>query len=531
MINEYIPRVLVVGDPEKFRARIRQDGRAARVLGRVLCHGKLSDGTSFDLLEDRQIALNNKLFELEEFQGILERNSVDYIVFMDYADCLNYAGFLSKRAKIIASDQLIAIDTFVYAVKNCFYSHSNETALYKVLRALEINTLLDADAYLADGALYCKQSNTVIEGICPRGAQPIFTNVYDRQYASSADCCFRHYDAILLSTERDWESLQLKFYEFANMTERFLIFVRTGSMLNKIIDDEELPPEFTKTQYHPTVNGNWFILTKERESDLGLYVVTHKEYDVPGLPDDYITIHAGRALGDDLGYIGDDTGKSISNLNRFLNEMTAAYWIWQNTKHDIVGISHYRRFFSNGDSEEFDAEKILTGEQVSALLEQYDIIVPEESYYTYNQHGFLVNDTGKQLTGTTVHLVRSLMSIYQPAYLDVFEHVLGSCSLYRCNMFITRKYIFDAYCEWLFSFLLKAHEELMTMFDPEKLSVKQKRVLGYLSERLFNMWLLKNNLRIKELPIMENLDKPKEAAPEEESEEESAQSEDTDEQN
>ena len=42
----------------------------------------------------------------------------------------------------------------------------------------------------------------------------------------------------------------------------------------------------------------------------------------------------------------------------------------------------------------------------------------------------------------------------------------------------------------------------------DKLTVNQKRIFGYLAERMMNIWLLKNNLRLKELPIMENLNQP-----------------------
>ncbi|MBQ9478329.1 MAG: hypothetical protein IJU71_02145, partial [Selenomonadaceae bacterium] len=42
----------------------------------------------------------------------------------------------------------------------------------------------------------------------------------------------------------------------------------------------------------------------------------------------------------------------------------------------------------------------------------------------------------------------------------------------------------------------------------DKLTVSQKRIFGYLAERMMNIWLLKNNLRLKELPIMENLNQP-----------------------
>lgn len=45
--------------------------------------------------------------------------------------------------------------------------------------------------------------------------------------------------------------------------------------------------------------------------DTQMWVITHKNY--PGISDDlYRTLHVGRALSQDLGYTGDDTGDNIS---------------------------------------------------------------------------------------------------------------------------------------------------------------------------------------------------------------------------
>lgn len=44
--------------------------------------------------------------------------------------------------------------------------------------------------------------------------------------------------------------------------------------------------------------------------DTQMWVITHKNY--PGISDDlYRTLHVGRALSQDLGYTGDDTGDNI----------------------------------------------------------------------------------------------------------------------------------------------------------------------------------------------------------------------------
>ena len=136
------------------------------------------------------------------------------------------------------------------------------------------------------------------------------------------------------------------------------------------------------------------------------------------------------------------------------------------------------------------------------------MVVALEDNYAYNQYGFLVNDVGQSIASTALAMLKTMMTIHQPEYVDAFDYFMSTCAMFRCNMMVTRKYVFDAYCEWLFSFLLPAQEEFMKMAPLDKLTVNQKRIFGYLAERMMNIWLLKNNLRLKELPIMENLSQP-----------------------
>ena len=513
MLNEYVPTVLVIGDAETFRARVRRVNRPVRVFGSALFRGEFN-GEQFDLIKTKTFRLGNKIIDIGTLKLMVKDAKFDYIVFMNYADALMYTSHLTRHTKTIPTDQVLAIDTFLGTAENCFHSFSNDTTLYRLIVSQKFHSMLDADSYLAGGARYIKPMLNYrlnIDCIGSGNILPIFTNIYARVYSSPIDCCFRHYDAILLTDERDWESLLLKFCEFSKMTDNFIVFVREGSPVTKLAKEDRWPQEFIQIHYQDAVNGTWYILKYAEKKDIGLYVVTHKKYEVPGLPPEYISIHAGRALGDDLGYVGDDSGKSISELNRYLNEMTAAYWIWKNTTHDYVGISHYRRFFANKESNEFDAAEIVTGEQAIDILKNYDMVVSYEENYIYNQYGFFINDTGRQITSMALTLAKTMLKLHQPEYVDVFDYVMGSCALYRCNMMITRKYVFDAYCEWLFSFLLEAHGEFMRMMPVEKLTVNQKRIFGYMSERLMNVWLLKNNLRLKELPIMENLEPKKES--------------------
>ena len=71
-------------------------------------------------------------------------------------------------------------------------------------------------------------------------------------------------------------------------------------------------------------------------------------------------------------------------------------------------------------------------------------------------------------------------------------------------MLITRKYVYDELCQWLFSFILPATEEFLKEVNVDELTTKQKRILGFCAERMMSVWLLKQNLRLFDFPIMVN---------------------------
>ena len=65
-----------------------------------------------------------------------------------------------------------------------------------------------------------------------------------------------------------------------------------------------------------------------------------------------------------------------------------------------------------------------------------------------------------------------------------------------------KKALFDEYCSWLFSILF----ELEKRIDITNYNQYEARVLGFISERLFNVWLEKQRLNVNEVPVM-NLEK------------------------
>ena len=94
-----------------------------------------------------------------------------------------------------------------------------------------------------------------------------------------------------------------------------------------------------------------------------IFVMTHKKFHSPQ-NEIYIPLQVGRALGENLGYLGDDIGESISELNPFYGELTGLYWLWKNYQDvDLIGVCHYRRYFFDGSG------KLMTKDEYETELE------------------------------------------------------------------------------------------------------------------------------------------------------------------
>ncbi|MBO4779497.1 MAG: DUF4422 domain-containing protein, partial [Selenomonadaceae bacterium] len=254
----------------------------------------------------------------------------------------------------------------------------------------------------------------------------------------------------------------------------------------------------------PAVNGNWIFIRKRVGKDFCVYVVTHKDVKLDILPEGYRIIHAGHAVAKEkFGYLGDDTGENISALNRYLNEITALYWMWKNTRHAIIGLNHYRRFFTEADDASFAVEKILSRASAEKILRGCDMIVATGDFFVLTQHELKMLVCGDDLNSFIEKIFREHISRKQPEYLDAFDKVTGSRAEFMYEMFITRRKVFDAYCEWLFSFILDVTDDVLARTNLAKIDNPRKyRAIGLIAERLLTVWLMKNRLRLKGLPIL-----------------------------
>ncbi len=460
----FVPNIIVVGDANKFRAALPLN-RPVNIVGAVDANG------------------------LDALQSLVNQNPFDYIIFTDYLDYLRCARAIQAPGRVVTAD------FFIHNVRHNFYAYHNDGLLFRLLYQKHTQSLLDVDAFFDNSQYYIKPaalSQVTVEGLRGSNNFAINDNIYSRVFDSAVECRFRHYNVVLLTAERDVDELRAEIDRFSDNADEFIIFVRHG------VDTENL---FDDAQSVNAVNGRWIVSRPHRSNSLAVYVVSHKLHSV-ALPDGYKTIHAGRALGSDLGYVGDDTGENISSLNPYLNELTALYWVWHNAPEDIVGIAHYRRFFSNKGSNQFHVEDILTSDQARQMLNHYDMIIGGEAFSPNSQSGLMFFDAeyDAQLAAAAINVIKKMLERHQPNYIDSFEQLMCGQGFMCCNMMITRKFIFDAYCQWLFSFILPAAKEFIPSL--ENVTVRRKRVLGFIAERMFGVWLLKNHIRLREFTIM-----------------------------
>ncbi len=228
--------------------------------------------------------------------------------------------------------------------------------------------------------------------------------------------------------------------------------------------------------------------------NIKIYVATHKKFEIPK-EEIYIPIRVGAALNkESFGYLRDDSGDNISVKNKNFCELTATYWILKNDKSDIVGLTHYRRYFFKKWKNN-KISNIINREDIEKILNKNDIIVPNSTFIIKHN---VEKSWEKTHMKKDYDECRKVISEKYPDYIEAFDKFGKGKFLFLCNMFIARKDIFDSYYNWLFDILF----ELEKRINIDDYDDYNKRLYGFLSERLFNVWLIKHNeLKIKKMPV------------------------------
>lgn len=233
---------------------------------------------------------------------------------------------------------------------------------------------------------------------------------------------------------------------------------------------------------------------------MSMYVVTHKKFDYK-IPKGYIPLLVGASRNKNLGnYLTDNTGINISEKNQNFCELTGIYWVWKNCTDANVGVSHYRRYFSEKKNlKQIELEAILKGypnaiklSEIDTFLKKYDWIVPEP----YQLPEITVYEQFSQTHNVRdLEVTKQVIKEMYPDYITAFDDVMTNHEMSLANMCYTRKKLFDSYCQWLFDILFEVEKRT----DISNYDDYQKRLYGFLAERLMNVWMKKNEheMRIK----------------------------------
>ena len=228
-----------------------------------------------------------------------------------------------------------------------------------------------------------------------------------------------------------------------------------------------------------------------------LYVATHKSYNQVQDQDLYIPILVGanKNIGE-KNYLRDNQGDdNISDRNFTFCELTGLYWIWKNSKDDIVGLCHYRRYFGK-NKRFFKQNSILTKNDILKQLNDYDVILPSKGMNEYNGYtaeGFFNKNHDHEVW----EMCRQIISENNKDYLDAFNWFSKEKTGYCYNMFIMSREMMDEYCSWLFPILF----ELDKKIDYSRYDSYNTRMIGFVAERLINVWVHKKQLTVKEFPV------------------------------
>ena len=225
---------------------------------------------------------------------------------------------------------------------------------------------------------------------------------------------------------------------------------------------------------------------------LCILIACHKPYALPQGAC-YFPVEVGAALHPRSlpGCVPDSAGENISAKNPQYCELTAVYWAWKNLRAEAVGLVHYRRYFTADPLRRFVAEK----SDFERRLAKAPVILPKPRHYwietNYSQYVHAHNAQDLAVT-------RDVLAELFPQYLPSYDRQMRWRSGHRFNMFVMRRDLFDAYCEWLFSVLSALEERL----DTTGYNAYNTRVFGFVAERLLDVWIETNGVAYTELPVL-----------------------------
>lgn len=172
-------------------------------------------------------------------------------------------------------------------------------------------------------------------------------------------------------------------------------------------------------------------------------------------------------------------------LRDWFGELVTLYTIWKYVGDDVVGLEHYRRYFTDSNF------KPLNESAINNILTDYDIICGLDRF-PYSEN------SGNSLWHWPL---RHDKLVYFSTFIDTLKDVVSVEFAQHCvdymsgnkfchgNLFIGKKTIIDEYCEYLFTALAEFSKRVTLNDD-------NHRICSHISEFLFGAWLTFNSHKI-----------------------------------
>lgn len=239
-----------------------------------------------------------------------------------------------------------------------------------------------------------------------------------------------------------------------------------------------------------------------------MYVITHKHFDYKNLPEGYEPILVGSNKNPNPdGFMQDNQGDNISNKNDSYCELTGLYWFWKHGQEKYVGLSHYRRFFADYSSRKrMYLHELVNGSVAPIEVNKLNGFLESGYQFVASQPeaggpGTLWQQFDRNHHIKDMMILENVIKTNYPDYITAFENVMKHNNVGSFfNMFYTSRHLMSEYCEWLFDVLSKVEKKT----DISSYDTYQKRLYGFFAERLMNVWIKKNGIKVKYLPVYQS---------------------------
>lgn len=185
------------------------------------------------------------------------------------------------------------------------------------------------------------------------------------------------------------------------------------------------------------------------------------------------------------GYLFDDTGNNISQLNRYLGDLTGLYWVWKNTTDLWVGTNQYRRMW---DTDQISRLNVDPNTLYVLQRVEFDQSAYDQYIYWHGQFGMTLLEQA---------VSKGQIDLPQLSQLKSMRY------LHCNNMFFAHRPLFDLVCDKLFAVIFALYPKVSHILPSAP--ANQTRTLAFVAERILTVmfanaeYYFGSGIKIKEI--------------------------------